>query len=117
MAAANNPFVSYGFEGMTIFIPGTCENIASPDSQCNSNALIPPPYGVLITKGHVYLPLLLILILPAWDNIWSNAEYTKPLNWISATGFIPFTAIPIETPIIPSSANGVSITLSGPNSF
>src|SRR3989338_4046586 len=117
IAAASKPFVSYGFEGTTIFNPAIWENNDSPDSQCSSKALIPVPYGALTTNGHVNLPLLLILILAAWLNNWSNPAYINPENWISATGFIPLTASPIEAPTIPSSERGVSITLSAPNSF
>src|SRR5208283_4596087 len=40
----------------------------------------------------------------------------KSMNWISATGWSPYRAMPIAIPMIPSSESGVSITLSGPNS-
>src|SRR5579885_3643710 len=39
----------------------------------------------------------------------------KSANWISATGRMPFSAAPIATPTIPSSASGVSITRPSPN--
>ena len=36
------------------------------------------------------------------------------MNWISATGFSPYAAIPMAAPTIPVSASGVSTTRSGP---
>src|SRR5690348_7114137 len=38
----------------------------------------------------------------------------KPENWISATGFMPWVAMPMEIPAIKASASGVSITRSLP---
>src|SRR6267378_1227346 len=43
--------------------------------------------------------------------------YRNPINWISPTGFNPCAAIPTQSPLIRSSASGVSRTRSGPNRF
>src|SRR5947208_12819863 len=40
--------------------------------------------------------------------------YRNPMNWISPTGFSPCAAIPTQSPLIRSSASGVSRTRSGP---
>ena len=40
----------------------------------------------------------------------------KSANWISATGFNPYRAIPMALPMIPASARGVSKQRSAPNS-
>src|SRR6266516_6884072 len=39
----------------------------------------------------------------------------KPMNWISPTGLRPCAAMPTHSPLINSSASGVSITRSAPN--
>src|SRR3984893_10961810 len=40
--------------------------------------------------------------------------YRNPINWISPTGFSPCTAMPMQSPLIRSSASGVSRTRSDP---
>ena len=46
----------------------------------------------------------------------SNAELMKSANCISTTGRSPISAMPAAMPVKPSSASGVFITRSGPNS-
>src|SRR5262245_43406862 len=41
----------------------------------------------------------------------------NPMNWISATGLSPSAAMPTASPLISSSASGVSSTRSGPKRF
>ena len=52
----------------------------------------------------------------ASDTSWSNPEWMKSANWISAIGRRPARASPIPMPMIEDSASGVSTTRPSPNS-
>src|SRR5699024_8272719 len=45
IAEINNPFASYGVDGITTFNPGCCERNSSKESACNSGVCTPPPNG------------------------------------------------------------------------
>ena len=46
-------------------------------------------------------------------TIWLKAGWMKSANWISQIGRMPYSAAPMPTPTIESSASGESITRSG----
>ena len=55
-------------------------------------------------------------VLAAQVTMASNGQLTKSANWSSTIGRSPIQAAPTAAPTKPSSAIGVSITRSGPNS-
>ena len=61
-------------------------------------------------------PPLIWSILEAWLMIWSEANTAKFHVMYSTMGRKPFMAAPTAMALNPSSAMGVSMTRSGPNS-
>ena len=55
-------------------------------------------------------------VLAAQVTMASNGQLTKSANWSSTIGRSPIHAAPMAAPTKPSSAIGVSITRSAPNS-
>ncbi len=74
----------------------------------------PPPNGERITTGSL-MPLRQWVLAPT-VTIESNAHEMKSANCSSAIGRSPIQAAPNAAPMKPSSAIGVSITRSPPNS-
>ena len=74
----------------------------------------PPPNGARITTGSL-MPLRQCVLAPT-VTIGSNAHEMKSANCSSAIGRSPIQAAPKAAPTKPSSAIGVSITRSAPNS-
>src|SRR5713226_4412010 len=114
IASTSRPFASYGFDGITILIPGVWTNCASTASEWNSGLRMPPPNGARIVTWQWYRPRERWRYFPSCGPIWWNPWALKPRNCISATGTMPARARPRDAPMMLASARGASTTRAPP---
>ena len=94
--------------------PAVPQNQPSGEDAWNGPPRMPPPDGMRITSGS-RMPERQC-VFAASVTIGSNAHEAKSANCSSTTGRSPIQAAPTAAPTNPSSAIGVSITRSPPNS-
>ena len=95
--------------------PAVPQNQPSGEDAWNGPPRMPPPDGRRITSGS-RMPERQ-WVFAASVTMGSNAHEAKSANCSSTTGRSPIQAAPTAAPTNPSSAIGVSITRSPPNSL